>query len=144
MNTKRSGPVVSGKEYKKAYFGSEYMLFILPNEGITSESIVSNKNTLEEALYSTFKKSTYYDITFNIPKFNYGPSLNLNSSLKKLGINSAFDTTADFSNLTRFSQHWITNVSQNTYIAVDENGCEAVSCTELSLWALHKLKATSI
>lgn len=127
-----SGALI-GDGYKAAgipFKNGEYMLFILPDEGVSPQSIIGNKDTLHDALYNIEQSRDSYDVTFKIPKFSFGSSLDLNSALQKLGINSAFEKSADFSDMIN-SPLWINNVSQKTYISIDETGCEAAAYTEI-------------
>jgi serine protease inhibitor len=137
MKSGCTGSVVVEKDFNEAALGfknGEYVLFILPNKGVSPEKIISDKETLARALDFFNNKISLksYTITYQIPKFSYGASLDLNESLKKLGINSAFDKAADFSNISNSKPFFINSVHQDTHIAIDEKGCEATAYTEIA------------
>lgn len=102
------------------------MEFVLPDEGVSVESLLSSPEKLKEALEGGTED--YGIVTWSVPKFGYDSSINLVDTLKKLGINSAFGDEADFSGIT---DNWayIGNITQGTHIAVDEKGVEASAYT---------------
>lgn len=77
------------------------MVFVLPDEGVSPYDIVSDPELLNEALnaLSTDEKQMG-EVTFKIPKFNFSSSLELKDVCKTLGIENAFEITADFTNLS--------------------------------------------
>lgn len=52
------------------------------------------------------------------------------AALKKLGVNSAFAPDADFTGITDHMAY-ITDVLQETHIAIDEDGVEASAFTQI-------------
>ena len=62
----------------------------------------------------------------------FGSKLSLTDTLKNLGVNSAFTTDADFSGITD-QMAFITDVLQETHIAIDEDGVEASAFTKLTI-----------
>lgn len=77
------------------------MVFVLPDEGVSPYDIVSDPELLNEALnaLSTDEKQMG-EVIFKIPKFNFSSSLELKDVCKTLGIENAFEITADFTNLS--------------------------------------------
>ena len=63
-------------------------------------------------------------------KFSFGSKLEMNSVLKSLGVNSAFSADADFTGITDHMA-FISEVLQETHIAIDENGVEASAFTQI-------------
>ena len=57
----------------------------------------------------------------------------LNEILNILGLKEAFSSKADFSNLTNFKPIFINNVSQKTFLEIDESGTTAVAVTSIGL-----------
>ena len=74
----------------------------------------------------------YGEVTWSVPKFNYGSSYKLKEVLRELGVASAFLPEADFSGITEHMA-FISEVAQETHIAIDENGVEASAFTKLDL-----------
>ena len=121
---------------KAVYFGDNFvradrsfknggrMEFVLPNEGVNIEELISDPASLKEALTGGTEKGGV--IThWQLPKFSFGSSYeNISEVLKKLGINKAFsETEADFSAMYGGKEKlYINRVIQETHIAVDEKG----------------------
>lgn len=107
-------------------FGS--MMFILPDEGMSVDDLISTP----EKTASLFKDkgSESGKVIFQIPKFSFGSSSDLKDTLKSMGIKSAFQPEADFLGITEASAY-ISNIKQQTHIAIDEKGVEAAAFTEI-------------
>lgn len=132
---------------KAVYFGDNFvragrsfknggrMEFVLPNEGVNIEELISDPASLKEALTGGTEKGGV--IThWQLPKFSFGSSYeNISEVLKKLGINKAFsETEADFSAMYGGKEKlYINRVIQETHIAVDEKGVEAAAYTRIDL-----------
>ena len=70
------------------------------------------------------------EVTWSVPKFNYGSSFKLKETLRDLGVARAFLPEADFSGITE-QMAYISEVAQETHIAIDENGVEASAFTKI-------------
>ena len=65
------------------------------------------------------------EILLGLPKFKITPPmLHLNALLRTLGLNTAFDETANFSRLSK-DKIFVTGVFHKTFLALDEKGSEA-------------------
>jgi serine protease inhibitor len=104
------------------------MVFILPDDGISPYTLLSTPEQMRE----TFKGGENYhgEVVWKIPKFSFGSKLAMNDVLKSFGVRSAFSADADFSHITDHLAY-ITNVQQETHIAIDENGVEASAFTQI-------------
>ena len=104
------------------------MMFILPDEGMSIDELISTP----EKTASLFKEkgSKNGKVIFQIPKFSFGSSFDLNDTLKTMGIKSAFQPEADFVGITE-ALAYISNIKQQTHIAIDEKGVEATAFTEI-------------
>jgi serine protease inhibitor len=105
------------------------MTFILPDKGISIDDLISTSQ--KTALLFKDKDNKSGKVIFQIPKFSFGNSLDLKGTLKTMGIKSAFETKADFSAITDHIA-FISNIKQQTHLAIDEKGVEAAAFTEIS------------
>ena len=106
--------------------------FVLPNAGITPEDILNDAAAFSSAVNGA-PGGGFGEITWSIPKFDYSVELELSDTLKAMGITDAFvPETADFTGFTTSEKLFIGGVKQGSKIAVDENGIEAASYTEIA------------
>ncbi len=104
------------------------MVFILPDKGISARELVSSPEKLETAFRGG--ESSWGRVVWQIPKFDFGTSLELTDTLKACGISSAFGESADFGGITD-GPLFISRVSQDTHISIDENGVESAAFTKI-------------
>ena len=115
------------KNFKESGFLTEKIkprcMLFLPDKGVDINEFINNLtpeqwNDIRNSLIKT------NDVTLNLPKFKleYGIK-NLNDSLKSLGMESAFDMSADFSGISEGL--FISNVLHKAIIEVNEEGSEA-------------------
>ncbi len=133
MNAVKQQSFMYGDNYTAAgvslkNYGS--MLFVLPDEGVSTADILSSSATLEEIL-SGGKESSYGTVTFKIPKFSFDSEFDLVPALRSLGVESAFTDSADFSQLCDNDEMYISSIAQQTHIAIDERGVEAAAFTKI-------------
>ena len=123
--TKGEGFTRAGLELKNA----GQMVFILPDYGVSFSELLSSP----EQMRKTFEggESFHGEVVWEIPKFSFGSKLALTDVLKSLGIRSAFTADADFAGITDHTA-FITDVHQETHIAIDENGVEASAFTQIN------------
>ncbi len=134
LNSARPG----GFDYTEQFTASSLQLkngsvrFVLPNEGVTPEDIISDAALFETAVNGADSSGSGI-VTWQIPKFDYSVQLDLADTLKRMGITDAFSPdSADFSGFTKSAQLFLGAVKQGSKIAIDENGIEAASYTELA------------
>ena len=104
------------------------MCFILPDAGVDVVSLLSRSGNLLECL--TGGQSASGKVTWSLPKFSYSSVFSLKESLQALGVKSAFEEDADFNGITD-SKAYISDVIQQTHIAVNEEGVEASAFTQI-------------
>lgn len=104
------------------------MVFVLPDEGVSIQSLMSDPAGLKELLEGG--ETTNGKVTWKIPKFSFDSDFSLADTLKTLGLTSAFEEDADFTGITD-RRAFLSEVTQQTHIAVDENGVEASAFTKL-------------
>ncbi len=122
--TKGEGFTRAGLQLKNA----SQMVFILPDDGISPYELLSSPEQMKE----TFEggKNFYGEVVWKIPKFSFSSKLLMTDVLKNLGVRSAFMPNADFTGITDHTAS-ITDVHQETHIAIDENGVEASAFTQI-------------
>ena len=109
--------------YKK---DSMSAIIILPNENKNINEFISELN--DEKLQSLLKRMGREKVRLQLPKFELEFSSMLNSVLKKLGMNDAFNEIK--ANLEGIGKNlYIGEVIQKTYLKVDESGTEAAELT---------------
>ncbi|KAL5261987.1 hypothetical protein ACHWQZ_G007630 [Mnemiopsis leidyi] len=85
-----------------------------------------------EAVDNAYEKMSYQSVELNLPKFLVESKYSLKGALMALGLDHLFDdSVADFSRMTASGARELTvsEVLHNTFLSVDENGCEAASAT---------------
>jgi serpin B len=127
-----SAGFTKGKGFTRAGLGLKNagkMVFILPDNGVSPYDLISSP----EKMRDTFEggDDSFGEVEWKIPKFSFSSKLSVTDVLKSLGVNSAFTAGADF---TRITDHtvFITDVRQETHIAIDENGVEASAYTHIN------------
>ena len=129
MHRTESGGCQKGEGYTAAprYLRYGRMVFVLPDEGVTPESLLQRQGFLTELTgdYNTA------ELVWSVPKFDVKSSTGLNEALQALGVTDAFDgTKADFTPLTD-NGAVVDSVMQAARVKIDEDGVEAAAYTEL-------------
>lgn len=105
------------------------MVLYKPKHGLKAllTSLLNHKE-----LESSYQEMSYELVELNLPKFLVKSKYSLKDHLVTLGLSHLFDDRlADFSKMTATGKRELTlsQVLHNTFIAVDEDGCEAASAT---------------
>ena len=110
------------------------MVFILPDKGVSPRDLLSTPEKVKEVFEGG--ESIFGMISWKIPKFKFHTECGgLIPSLNKLGVKSAFDRSgADFTGITDMPAY-ISNIRQETHIAIDEKGVEASAFTMIGMKA---------
>jgi len=96
------------------------MVVLLPDEGVSVADLVEEMDA--DQWDSWFESSYMSNLQIQLPKFKYGFKSQLNEPLIDLGLGVAFDERADFSNITRTADLFISRVIHQTFIDVHEEG----------------------
>ena len=129
MHRTESGSYRKGDGYTAAPRSLNYgrMVFVLPDEGVTPESLLQRQGLLTE-LAGDYNAA---ELVWSVPKFDVKSSTGLNEALRSLGVTDAFDgTKADFTPLTD-NGAWLSSAMQAARVKIDEDGVEAAAYTEL-------------
>jgi serine protease inhibitor len=110
-------------------YGKFYLFIYLPEEGYTTNDIVSeigNINFDKSELKNSSKRDLY------LPKFEFSYENKLNNELATMGMTDAFDPIiANFSSISD-QEIFISEVKHKTYIKTDEEGTEAAAATSIT------------
>ena len=109
------------------------MTFVLPDENTDVYDLLSSPVKLDYIFNQENEKTG--DVRFKVPKFKTEASFDLIKTLKNLGVKKAFIANeADFSGITD-EPIYISQISQDAYIKIDEKGVEAAAMTEIMMKA---------
>ncbi len=106
------------------------MTFVLPDKGVSVKEVVATPEKTRSLLPASGK--TTYKLNLKVPKFDYSSELELVHALEALGMKTPFTEQADFSRMSTTSAY-ISQITQNAHIAVDEKGVEAAAFTQLMM-----------
>ena len=129
MHLTETGDVFRGEGYTAAPKSLKCgrMVFVLPDEGVTPESLLARDGFLTE-LTGEYSMA---DVVWSVPRFDVKTSVDLKDILKALGVTDAFDgNMADFTPLTD-NGAMVNSVMQAARVKIDEEGVEAAAYTEI-------------
>ena len=130
MHRTESGGYRKGDGYTAAprSLNDGRMVFVLPDESVTPESLLQRQGFLTE-LTGDYNAA---ELVWSVPKFDVKSSTELNEVLQALGVTDAFDMTeADFTPLTD-NGAWLSSAMHAARVKIDEEGVEAAAYTELA------------
>lgn len=108
------------------------MLFILPDEGVLPEALLTDEAVLTEIL--TAGHDQYSRIEWSVPKFDVSSDMELSEHLQALGIEKAFDgNVSDFTPTTEAVSAELSQVQHAARVTIDENGCTAAAFTVMMM-----------
>ena len=108
--------------------GGYSMYVMLPAEGRTTSDLISDMS--QQALNDHLNaiNTTPQEVDILMPKFEIVSDIDLIEVLKSMGIQSAFTTSADFSNMSSMSLY-VSMMKQKAKIEVNEDGAKASAVT---------------
>lgn len=131
---------------KIAYFENEYFQFaslpysdekismniVLPKEDVSLEQV---EETLTSENWQQWKSSlSKREGAIFLPKFQVEYEVELNETLQRLGMITAFDEKAKFKNMIEEEVPvWISQVMHKSYLEVNEEGTEAAAATSVEM-----------
>ncbi len=131
-----------GTGFVKPYAGGDLAFVgILPPAGMTNQDYLASFTGEEFASAVVNKKADKF-VSIQLPEFSYDYSINLNNTLKAMGIQKAFTGNADFSQMVEKSANpvKIDSVLHKTHIELDQNGTKAAAVTAVEASASAMLK----
>ena len=110
------------------------MLLILPDEGVTAEELLSDKEVHDFIFeHYSWENQKFLIVNQSVPKFDVVSDFSLVSGLKNLGVKDVFDfSEADFTPLLGESTELPVAVNEAKHAArvmIDEEGCTAAAFT---------------
>lgn len=129
----------SAEGFLKYYEGGKYaFMAMLPfDKDISMSDFISG---MDEGEFSEFLQSkSMYDVETLIPSFEFDYDINLNNTLKNMGMELPFKESADFLKMIDPATVnpnlvvYIGNVIQKTHIELDENGTKAAATTIIEI-----------
>lgn len=109
------------------------MRFVLPDEGVSPEALLRDPEAIRFLLtteYNAWENNKGLTVHLSLPKFDVSSQLDLEQTLKDLGVQDVFDANrADFSPLTNTDGTCLSDVKHGARVAVDEEGVTAASYT---------------
>jgi serine protease inhibitor len=110
------------------------MIVFLPDPESNTATLLSKLSG--DSLAQALSKFRSQDGEVLLPRFRQEYEINLNQSLQDLGIKDAFnESTANFSELIKSTQAFISQVKQNSFVEVNEEGTEAAAVTGVTVGA---------
>lgn len=107
------------------------MRFILPQEGVTPEELLSDEDFYE--YINSSLGSEQRRVAFSVPKFDVSGDLQLREGLEKLGVTDIFSDRADFSPLTEKDELFVGQALHSARVTIDEEGCLAAAFTLITV-----------
>lgn len=120
------------------YAGDRYSMYVaLPPAGMTPGSVLPYVGeSLFKMALGMLKPA---EVKFSMPKVRLETSMNLNGSLEKMGVRTAFSSAADFDGISVSGPLMVNEVAQKCYIDITEQGTEAAAVTTATI-ALTSLR----
>lgn len=111
--------------------GSGTMWFLLPDEGVTPEELLSDGSAVDFFLSPESAESKYMTIDLSVPKFDVSADTDLSGALRALGVTDVFDAgKADFSPLTdKADAIFLSQAKHAARVTIDEEGVVAAAYT---------------
>jgi serpin B len=112
--------------------GVEYMLFILPKEGMSVDDFIEDKGKLADVIDKwNNEQVSFGKVKLSIPKFAYENEIDLIKTTESLGINKIFDINSKAFSSFADEDIYISGIRQASKIEVNEKGCAASSFTQI-------------
>lgn len=124
---------------EKSLQESGSMWFILPDEGVLAEELLTDEEAMGFAfggrtVYNEWEKSKFLVVNLSVPKFDISAQLDLKEGLEGLGITDVFDSAvSDFSPMTEAAENVaLSQAEHGARVMIDEEGCAAAAYTVMA------------
>ena len=127
----------TGDDFTAVYLpfsnGRDGMWLVLPEEGVTPESLAGDEDVLSmvQSKGRSGAENKTYQVNLSVPKFDVDGEQDLVKGLMGLGVTDVFDAgRSDFTPLTEDVEHLeVSEITHAARVKVDEEGCEAAAYT---------------
>ena len=112
-----------------------YMLLMLPDEGVTPNEMLNDKQAVDFMLGSPdkYENKKFNEVELSLPKFDISADFDMTDGLKELGLTDIFDAgKADFTPLTDTEDVALSTAKHAARVQIDEEGCKASALTIMS------------
>ena len=111
------------------------MWFILPNEGYTTDDVLSDGQYLQMVLQQNWENKKHMKVNLSVPKFDVSSTADLKDGLQQMGVTDVFTFgSADFSAITGDTPLFLTAANQSVRVQIDEEGVKAAAYIELPMY----------
>lgn len=108
------------------------MWFILPDEGCTTEDVLSDGQYMEMLVQQDWENKKYMMVNLSVPKFDVSSTMDLKDGLQQLGVTDVFTLgRADFSAITGDTPLFLSAANQSVRVQIDEEGVKAAAYIEI-------------
>jgi len=114
--------------------GGYRMYVMLPAEGKTLNGFISDMTQQDLTLHLDAINMTPHEVDILMPRFEITSEVDLIKVLEPMGIHSAFNSSANFSNMSNTSL-FVSSMKQKAKIEVNEDGAKASAVTVSEMWA---------
>ena len=108
---------------------SSSLTLVLPKEGKDIRRMMEQKDFLQELLKDDTEGADFGIVKLSLPKFKVHSKLQLADTLKAMGVTSLFDIAAELNGITNEKPFFVSDIQQETSIALNEEGIEASAYT---------------
>ena len=108
---------------------SSSLTLVLPKEDKDIRRMMEQKGFLQELLKDDTEGADFGIVKLSLPKFKVHSKLQLADTLKAMGVTSLFDTAAELNGITNEKPFFVSDIQQETCIALNEEGIEASAYT---------------
>jgi serpin B len=135
MNTKstfRYAEYMGCQMVELPYEGGRYAMYVvLPPRNWDANSIIPH---IGESVYdAAMNMLSDREVVLRMPKVKLETSLILNEAIQKMGVKSAFTSSADFKGISAMGPLVLDQVKQKCYIDIAEKGTEAAAVTSVQV-----------
>ena len=109
------------------------MLFILPDEGVSPEELLSDE-AFYDMVFSNNCPNTHCEIVVTVPKFDVSDGGDISENLRNIGVTDIFDPNrADLSSVS-VRNTFVGGFIQSSRVSIDKEGCSAASLVTVPLY----------
>lgn len=111
------------------------MWFILPEEGTSIDELLEDRQLTEFIMAGdSWENRKSVQLNLSVPKFDVNSSMDLKEGLHELGVTDVFNSAdSDFSPISNYRDLYVSKISHDARVKIDEEGCSAAAFTVISV-----------